>query len=218
MAEDKNQQFVAPTRLIAAGVTLAPHTLAAATKADIKALKADLRQDGLEVVVTADRSKWVFSAASTAVDTTENFVLTPDAGTGAWLRADTVVHLKIAIAFGTADAAVLFTVPAGFRLEMEKFFWEVTADWTGGTASAIGISSADAPHETQGDLLGGAVGDVAATLVAASGELQGTIGVSYSAAPLLAVLEATDTVRFDRITSAFTAGTGFVHAVARQIS
>lgn len=218
MAEDQNQQFVPPTRVIAAGVTLVRHTLAAGTKAQLKALKADLREDGQEVIVTADRSKWVFAAASVAVDTTENLVLTPDAGTGAWLRADTVAHLKLAIAFGTADAATLFTVPAGFRLELEKVFWEVTADFTGGTASAIGISSADAPHETQGDLLGGATGDVAATLVAASGEFQGTIGVSYSAAPLLAVLEATDTIRFDRITSAFTAGAGFVHAIARQIS
>ena len=218
MGNDKNQQFVPPTRVIAAGVTLVRHTLAAATKAELKALKADLREDGQEAIVTADRSKWVFAAASAAVDTTENLVLTPDAGTGAWLRADTVAHLKLAIAFGTADAATLFTVPAGFRLELEKVFWEVTADWTGGSSSAIGISSADAPHETQGDLLGGATGDIAATLVAASGELQGTIGVSYSAAPLLAVLEATDTIRFDRITSAFTAGAGFVHAIARQIS
>ncbi len=218
MAEDQNQQFVPPTRVIATGITLVRHTLAAGTKAQLKALKADLREDGQEVIVTADRSKWVFVAANTAVDTTENLVLTPDAGTGAWLRADTVAHLKLAIAFGTADAATLFTVPAGFRLELEKVFWEVTADWTGGTSSAIGISSADAPHETQGDLLGGAAGDIAATLVAASGELQGTIGVSYSAAPLLAVLEATDTIRFDRITSAFTAGAGFVHAIARQIT
>ena len=109
-------------------------------------------------------------------------------------------------------------MPAGFTLEFEKFFWEVTADFTGGSSSAIGVSSADAPHSTQGDLLGGAAGNVLAELTAAIGYTQGTIGVSYSAAPKLAVLVATDTVRFDRITSAFTAGAGFVHAVAHRIA
>lgn len=217
---DDNNQFVPDTRVgVSTGVDMVPNKLVASSLANLKAIPAgNLRKDGQEVVVTADRSHWIFDADGTAVDSTDHFVLTPDAGTGCWLRTDAVVPMKIAIAFGTADAATLFTVPAGFRLELEKCFWEVTADFTGGASSAIGVSSAAAPHSTQGDLLGGASGDVAATLVAASGELQGTIGVSYSAAPALAVLEATDTIRFDRITSAFTAGTGFVHAIARQIS
>jgi hypothetical protein len=218
MGFDKNQQFVPGSRTIAAGVSLVEHAFSASTLAALKSLNAGLRVDGQRAYVSANKSSWVFSASSTAADTTDNFVLTPDVGLGRWLRTDPSVHMKLAVAFGTADAATLFTVPAGVRLELEKLFWEITADWTGGSSSAIGVSSADAPHSTKGDLLGGATGDVLATLVATTGETQGTVGVSFSSAPNLAVLEATDTIRFDRITSAFTAGTGFVHVIARQIN
>ena len=192
--------------------------LTAATKAALKALPADLRMDGMQAVVSADGSRWVFSGASTAADTTDHLVLTPDAGSGRWLRTDQTVPIKLPIGFATADAATLFTVPAGFRLQLDPLFWEVTADWTGGSSSAIGISSADAPHETKGDLLGGATGNVLADLTAAIGKTQGTKGVSFTTTPPgVVVLEATDTIRFDRITSAFTAGAGFVHAIVHQI-
>ena len=126
-----------------------------------------------------------------------------------------LVHLKLPIAAADADAKVLYTVPKGLALLIEQAFWQVTEDWTGGSSSAIGISSDTAPHDTKGDLLGGAAGDVLASLTAAIGYTQGTIGVSYSAAPKLVVLAAESTVRLDRITSAFTAGAGFVHLVGR---
>jgi hypothetical protein len=198
-----------------------PAGLGSTVVADATALKAigsADRTEGDVVILASNRSQWRFSAASTAADTTENFVLTPAVGTGRWLRTDKSVDLKLAISFATADAAVLFAVPSGFRLQIDPPYWETTADWTGGAASAIGASSSQAPHTTKGDLLGGATGDVAADLEAADGVHQGTIGTSFSADPKKVILEAGATIRHDRITSAFTAGTGFVHAKAQVVS
>jgi hypothetical protein len=161
----------------------------------------------------------VFRAASTLADTTENLVLTPATGSGRWVRADKTFHLKMAISKDTADAAQLFQVPTGMRVLVEQVFWEITTSWTGGTDSAIGVSSDVAPHDTKGDQLGGSGGDVLATLISTGGATkQGTIGVSFSAAPKMVVLEAASKIRFDRIVDAFTVGTGFVHASCRVIS
>jgi hypothetical protein len=187
-----------------------------ADKTTLKAVAAADRADGDLRIIDADRSLWYFDAGSSASDSTENFVLTPAAGSGRWLRMDKRVIAKIAIDYSIADATVLFTVPAGLRLLLREAFWEITADFGGGSSSAIGLSSSAAPHTTKGDILGGGSGDVAATLAAANGVTQGTIGVSYSAAPKKVMLTAADTIKFDRITSAFTSGTGYVHLVFEQ--
>jgi hypothetical protein len=218
MGQDSNGQFVPDTREIATGVRLQQSgPLSVTTKTALAALSASVRSDGLEAVVAADGSKWVFDADSTLADTTSNLVVTPDAGDGRWIRTDQRVHLKLAVGFATADAAVLFTVPAGKRLSIDRTFWEVTADWTGGTSSAIGASSATAPHDTKGDLLGGAGGDVAADLQAADGVTGGTVGASFGSNGVV-VLDAADIIRFDRIVDAFTAGAGFIHVLATQIT
>jgi hypothetical protein len=104
---------------------------------------------------------------------------------------------------------VLYTVPAGFELELETSFWEVTADFTGGSSSAIGLSSSNAALSTKGDVLGGASGDVAAGLLAAGVKAKGTKGAKMGNPG--AYLVGGNTVRFDRVTSAFTAGTGIAH-------
>ncbi|WP_196302696.1 hypothetical protein, partial [Streptococcus pneumoniae] len=78
-----------------------------------------------------------------------------------------LVDLPFPIGFATADAAVLGTMPAASSLLVIRGYWEISADWTGGTASAIGLSSSQTAHSTKGDLLGGAAGDVAAALTAA---------------------------------------------------
>lgn len=182
-----------------------------ATKAALKAIATASRYAGQLVTVQADNSTWIFVAASTAADTTETLVLTPAAGTGRWIRHDKVVDLKLAVTKDTADAAVLFTVPAGMRLALAAApFWEPATDWTGGVASAIGLSSDQtAPAlNTKGDLLGGAGGDVAAGMTAAA-VFTGTIGAKV-AAPACVLLPGKK-ILFDRINSAFTAGTGFAH-------
>ena len=116
--------------------------------------------------------------------------------------------LALPFAFGTADAAALFTVPSNGRLHIHRAFWEIATGFTGGASSAIGLSSDDTSANTKGDILGGASGDVAATLVA--GIKGGTLGAKFGSNGVI-VLASGKEIRFDRITSAFTAGVGIAH-------
>lgn len=183
-----------------------------ADRTALAAVGATSRATGQVVFVQEDRSTFVFDAASTAVeDASKQLVVAPAAGTGRWLRADLSAVLKLACSFNTADAAALLTVPAGFVLRITGLpFWDVTTAFTGGTSSAIGVSMTKAGYNVKGDLLGGATGDVLAGLTA--GNKPGTLGPKLDTpAEMQALLiEPTDVVRFDRITSAFTAGAGFV--------
>lgn len=121
-------------------------------------------------------------------------------------------HLKLPIGFGTADAAVLYTFPAGPRVQITRAYWEVTTSFTGGSSSAIGVSSNDADYNTKGDILGGASGDVLATLVSTGRVLKGgTIGTKFGSNGVVVLGTGGKTIRFDQVTSAFTAGAGFVH-------
>lgn len=123
-------------------------------------------------------------------------------------------HLKLPIAFGTADAATLFTVPTGYKISIVRCYWEVTTSFTGGASSAIGVSSANATYNTKGDILGGSAGDVAAMLVSTGSPYKGTLGpkmLMSAGTTSCVVLVAADILRFDRVTSIFTAGAGFVH-------
>lgn len=178
----------------------------------LAAIAAADRSAGMLRLKGDDGSLWRFHASSTATDATSQMVITPAAGSGRWLRVPGTVDLSLAFTFNTADAAVLFTVPTGARLYVARGYWEIAADMTGGTASAIGLSSSQAPHITKGDLLGGASGDVAATLTA--GVKEGTVGADIAAG---VILEAGATIRFDRITSAFTAGSGNAHVFGQLL-
>jgi hypothetical protein len=119
-----------------------------------------------------------------------------------------IVTLKLACSYTTADAAVLFTVPAGHNLRVNRVYWNNTTAWTGGTNSAIGASSSNASYATKGDLQGGAGGDLTAAMGAgikpgsAAGAAFGSNGV--------VVLVPGDTIRFDRIASVYTAGAGYL--------
>jgi hypothetical protein len=191
--------------------------------ADLTALKAigpDERTDGMIARITGagvlqERFKYVSASTLTGDD---QLVVTPtDAPTaGRWILQDDFFDLKIAIDKTMADAAVLYTVPTGFILGLDLPFWEVSVSWTGGSSSAIGLSSSNAGLNTKGDLLGGASGDVAATLVSTGALAKGTKGAKIGTPP--AVLVGGDTLRFDRITSAFTAGSGFAHVLVKLLS
>ncbi len=184
-----------------------------ASHAALKAIAAAARADGMVAHVLAGLDggleKWIFSAASAAADTSENLVVAPTAGTGRWLRADKQVVLWLPFTFATADAAVLFTTPAGARLHPRESWWEIAADMTGGIASAIGLHSSVSGWDTKGDILGGAAGDVAATLVASSTRMTGTIGTKLTTRTAgRLIMVAADTLNFDAVTSAFVAGSG----------
>jgi hypothetical protein len=119
---------------------------------------------------------------------------------------------KILISYAMADEAVLMT--ASEPIQITDLFWEITKAYTGGTASTIGVSSSLSPFDTKGDLLGGAAGDGASNLV--PGISAGTKGPELAGGPI--ILTAGATIRLDRITSAFTAGEGFLHIVGRQVT
>lgn len=162
-----------------------------------------------------------FRVGYAGTDSTAQLVVGPATGaTGKWVCVDPVMNIQIpssTFTFNLADAATLFTVPTGFRLLIQRVMIEIGVAWTGGAASAIGISSSNANFNTKGDLLGGATGDVAAGL--ASG-FQGTIGTkiaqSLATRPPV-VLNAGETIRFDRITSAFTAGVGVLNIICNNV-
>lgn len=143
------------------------------------------------------------------------FVVVPDASqAGRYLLAPGAVDVKLAISFVTADAAVLATLPTNSALLVHRGYWENTVAYTGGTASAIGLSSSQSPHNVKGDLHGGAGGDIAATLIAGS-YVEGTAGADIAAG---VVLRDGSTLRFDRITSVFTTGAGFAHLVGVMLA
>ncbi len=126
-------------------------------------------------------------------------------------------HLKLPFTFATADAAVLYTVPAltngAACIKLDSLFWEVTTSFTGGTTPGIGVSSSNAKYNTKGDLLGGTGGDLTASLVSTNTYVPGILGAKYASTGTTGkiFLVAGDTIRFDRIANAFTAGAGYVH-------
>lgn len=112
--------------------------------------------------------------------------------------------------FALADASVIYTVPATApRLQIVDAFWEPTTSLTGGASSAIGLKSSNTAYATAGDILGGAAGDVAAGLTATpTAPLKRTVGAKIASG---VVLVAGDTVIFNRMVSAFTAGAFNIH-------
>jgi len=190
--------------------------LAAADLPTLRGYVGNRIVDGMIALVQNDgvgASLWQFSYASQLVDDGLFAVEPTDGSAGAWLRMPGFACLDLPITFNTADAAILLTVPTGALVRPLEFNWKVSVNFTGGASSAIGVSSSTLSGKTtKGDLLGGAGGEVAATLLAASGEaFMGTIGAQWATiANRRILMKATDTLRFDRIVSAFTAGTGSV--------
>lgn len=187
-------------------------TASVATVAALKALAAvhPAHVDGNVVMVAADGSEWVYNSTS-ALTGDDILVVTPTNASGRWLRKVGRTTLYLPFSYATADGATLLTVPTGCVLKLDSAHWKITTAMTGGASSAIGVAATGAA--TAGDILGGAGGDVEATLTA--GTKAGTIGTLMdSDAELHArILVATNTVTFERITSAFTAGAGYVGLV-----
>lgn len=170
---------------------------------------------GNEMFVDADGSCWVYNSTSTLTGDDILVVAPTGVTTGRWLRKVGHVALRLPFSFSTADGATLLTIPAGCVFKLDSTHWDITADMTGGSSSAIGIAGTN--NTTAGDLLGGASGDVAATLVA--GVKAGTIGAKMDTVTELhaQLFVATNTITFERINSAFTAGSGYAVLVGRLV-
>ena len=161
--------------------------------------------------VSCRRLRWVFHSTSTL--TGDNlFVATPDAtayaSAGRWLRKTGYVDLAMAIAHGTADAAVLATLPTG-----ASSCRAATGRSPRASRAAARRPSASTPRSrvtTAGDVLGGSGGDVTALLPGPLGIKEATIGADVAAGM---VLRAAETIKFNRITNGFTAGAGYARVV-----
>lgn len=196
-------------RLYESGVAL---NASVATIAALAALASghNARVGGNVVLVDADGSEWVFNETSSLTGD-DILVVTPTAGSGRWLRKVGRTVLYAPFSYATADGATLLTVPTGCVLKLDSAHWKVTTPLTGGSSSAIGVAATG--HTTAGDILGGASGDVEATLTA--GTKAGTVGAKMDTDVELhsMIFVATNTFTFERITSVFTAGAGYVGLV-----
>lgn len=188
---------------------------------DLKAIPASSRYNGLVVLVTVSPSsqQQLFYFKSSSVLTGDDvLVIAPDAGTGRWLRVPGSTDIALPVSFSTASAATLYTMPTGSRFKLRDAYWQVLSAFTGtsgGGAAALGLSSSNRTGlTTKGDILGGASGDVLATLV--TGVTAGTIGVGIDSVAKLhtaGILVPTNTIRADRFTDQFTGGSGYAHLV-----
>jgi len=165
-------------------------------------------------------ARYRFVAGATDTDTNQSqLIVVPgtNPASGKWVRCDSFVDLILPISFATLDEAVLLTVPANVYLKPlppPQMFWEITAVWAGGVASKIGISFTNpALTGDPGALMGSAVGDGPFD---PPSDYRGTTGEVWGATPSIfgneVVLTPTSTIIFNRIVSAFTEGTGNVHA------
>lgn len=186
-----------------------------ANAAALRAVPAAARGQGQLVMLTSDGSLWRFSSASTLADDGGFLVIKPTAGTGAWLRVDKEVDLLLPVSSATANSAVLYTVPAGFILGLAVPFWHVTTTFTTASAGAAGLSSSNAGLNTAGDLLGGATGDLVATLVSTGAYAKGTVGAKIGKPG--AVIQGGETILFNLIAGTYTAGAGVANVPARVL-
>lgn len=123
---------------------------------------------------------------------------------------------KIPVDFSIVDATVLFVVPFRSILLPDSTFLEIVTGFTGGTSSAVGLSSAQAPYTTKG-MLGGGSGGYLTAVIGSAGIVRGIQGTGFTAAPNIMLLEAGSNIRWDLIASQYTAGAGFVHLGFRTV-
>jgi hypothetical protein len=197
------------------------HVLTGVTATELAALRKDQRWDttadgGGPLAATTPQGRYTWAPSSTLTADGQLVIAPTDGSDGRFLLdAGQDVHLSFPFTWETADAAALLTMPAGAYLWPARLWWKITADMTGGAGSTIGVSTDVTGYDVKGDLLGGAAGDAAAALTAALSPALGTIGAKWDTVPEKRfMLRPADVLRFDRITSAFTAGAGSVEMTA----
>jgi hypothetical protein len=133
---------------------------------------------------------------------------------GAYLLAPGPTVLSIAVTYAKADAAVLATVPTGAEVKLNCLLWNVTTLFNGGSTPTVGVSSGTLTgYTTKGDLL--LAGTAALTATGAKYKA-GTVGTVMDTPTKrdACILVATDTIRWDRIASAYTGGAGNIIILA----
>jgi hypothetical protein len=184
-----------------ADVLLSVHSVYS-NAAAVEALTSDFH-DG---VILVNGVPFIWVPASTANDATKQVSIRPtsiDSGDpGRFEILSRSFALNLAVTYQTADNAVLFTVPTGFRLVAERLFYRVGSSFIH-PDGRVGASSSNAAYNTAGDLIGGAGGDAAAALTA--GVRGGTIGAKFGSNGAVELV-AGDTIKWNVIAAGYTAG------------
>lgn len=158
-----------------------------------------------------------FVAASVSPDNNQSqLVVVPgtNPASGKWHRVDSAFDLVIPVTFANTDNQQLVLVPTPMTLlpVYAGIFLEVVTAWAGGATPTIGLSFSNGTvTRAQGNLAGGAAGNGAFTYVTYR---QLTLGLQYSIAAGTVdaiVLGPGSQIFWDRITSAYTSGTGNIH-------
>lgn len=162
-------------------------------------------------------AKYRFIAASASPDNNQSqLVVVPgtNPASGKWHRVDSAFDLVIPVTFANTDNQQLVLVPTPMTLlpVYAGIFLEVVTAWAGGATPTVGLSFTNGTvTRTKGNLAGGAAGNGAFTFVTYQ---QLTLGSQYSIAAgttNAVVLGPGSTILWDRITSAYTSGTGNIH-------
>lgn len=157
-------------------------------------------------VILVDGVPFIWVPTSTANDATKQVAIRPtniDSGDpGRFEILARSFALNMAVTYQTANSAVLFTVPTGFRLVLSRLFYRVTNSFIN-ASGRVGASSSNAAYNTAGDLIGGASGDAAAALT--TGVRGGTIGAKFGSNGAIELV-AGDTILWNVIAAGYTAG------------
>lgn len=174
------------------------------TAADVEALPAS----DLDGTISVAGVLFAWNPASLANDSTKQIAIRPtviaSGDPGRFEIVSRSFALSFATSYATADGAVLFTVPAGFRLLIERVYHRVSVGYVN-AAGRVGASSSNAAYNTAGDLIGGAGGDAAAALTI--GVRGGTIGAKFGSNGVVELV-AGDTLLWNVIAAGYTAGAG----------
>jgi len=133
---------------------------------------------------------------------------------GKWLRVDSAFDLVIPVTFANTDGQQLVLSPAEMTIlpVYAGIFIEVVTPWAGGVAPTIGLSFSNGTvPRLKGNLAGGVAGNGAFTYVTYR---QLTLGQQYfigAGTSDAVVLGPGSQIFWDRITSAYTSGTGNIH-------
>lgn len=134
-------------------------------------------------------------------------LITPTIGSasGRFLRADSVVSLKLPYVATAANNTVLATIPTGMRFKVLQVMLQIGTQFTGADTGSIGIDS-------NISLNAGGLGLIVGNTAAAAGTFNGVDGAENTD-PIRSVLIATNTIRHNVLAAGYTGGTGFWHVV-----
>ncbi len=179
---------------------------------DVEALPLE----ALNGTILIDETPFIWVPTSLANDATKQLAIRPTAidasDPGRFELLSRSAAISMPVTYQTANNATLFTVPAGFRLYVDRLYYRVTTTFVN-AAGRVGASSSNAAYATAGDLIGGAGGDAAAALT--QGVRGGTLGTAFGSNGVVELV-AGDTIKWNVIVPGYTAGEAELIAIATR--